>query len=190
MKGQAAKSGREKAKRETARTHRRFWPTVLIVFSGLAVLAAGLLLLQSDTGVSTTKARVLNRYPHDPQAFTQGLVYSNGFLYESTGQYGESTLRRVALETGEVVAEVRLEPELFGEGLALQGNRLIQLTWKAGRGLVYDGETLEKVDEFEYEGEGWGLVTDGKRLLMSSGSSRLQVVDPETWEVTGEVRVR
>jgi glutaminyl-peptide cyclotransferase len=103
--------------------------------------------------------------------------------------HGESTGRRVALETGEVEKQVDLDEELFGEGLARVGDRLIQLTWRDGKALVWDLHTFEKVGEFEYTGEGWGLCFDGRRLVMSSGNDRLQFRDPETFEKIGEVRV-
>lgn len=124
--------------------------------------------------------RVVREFPHDPQAFTQGLFFHDGVLYESTGLRGESTLRRVALDTGEVLAERRLLPALFGEGAALVGDRIVQLTWKAGLGFVYDLASFRLLREFRYPGEGWGLTFDGERLVMSDGSDSLRFLDPET----------
>jgi glutaminyl-peptide cyclotransferase len=126
--------------------------------------------------------RIINRYPHDPGAFTQGLVYHDGYLYESTGLYGRSTVRRVELETGAVVQIHRLGDGLFGEGLAIMGDEMFQLTWQREVGFVYDRESFELVRQFNYEAEGWGLATDGERLIMSDGSHYLYIRDPESFE--------
>jgi glutaminyl-peptide cyclotransferase len=129
-------------------------------------------------------------YPHDSGAFTQGLVYTDAWLYESTGLEGQSSLRRVELGTGRVDARVELEPDLFGEGLALVGERLIQISWQQGRALVWSLDSLQLEREFTYEGEGWGLCHDGTRLVMSDGSSVLQLRDPHTFELLGTLDVR
>lgn len=134
--------------------------------------------------------RILDRYTHDTTAYTQGLVYEGGSLYESTGQYGRSTLRRVDLQTGEVEQSVTLPRDRFGEGLALLDGRLYQLTWKAGIAYVYDAATLALTDSASYEGEGWGLTTDGTSLIMSDGTSRLRFLDPATFQVTRTLEVR
>ena len=133
---------------------------------------------------------VLATYPHDPGAFTQGLLLEDGWFYESTGLYGESSLREVVPETGEVLREVELAPDLFAEGLTLVDNRLIQLTWKAGVALVYNADTFEQADTFSYEGEGWGLCYDGEELVMSDGSATLTRRDPETFAPLETVEVR
>lgn len=140
--------------------------------------------------VARHAAEAVNVFPHDPRAFTQGLVFDEGGLFESTGQYGESTLRRVSLETGAVERRVRLSPALFGEGIALWGDRLIQLTWQSGVALVSDKRTFAPLHRFVYEGEGWGLASDGRRLVMSDGSSTLCFRDPESFEVCGRLAVR
>ncbi|ADI13711.1 glutaminyl-peptide cyclotransferase [Truepera radiovictrix] len=132
---------------------------------------------------------VLATYPHDPEAFTQGLLWDGGRLFESTGLYGASTLREVVPETGEVVRLVALDARYFGEGLALVGDRLIQLTWQEGTAFVYDRATFERVGTFSYEGEGWGLCFDGEALYMSDGSATLTRRDPETFEVLETVEV-
>ncbi|MBI4775807.1 MAG: glutaminyl-peptide cyclotransferase [Deltaproteobacteria bacterium] len=134
--------------------------------------------------------RIVNRYPHDPEAFTQGLMIADGYLYESTGLWGASTVRKVRLQTGEVVASVRLDPTLFGEGLTEWSNVLIQLTWRAGRALMYDRNDLNVLGEFKYEGEGWGITKWGSFLIMSNGSSELRFLDPSTFTVVRRVRVR
>ena len=138
-------------------------------------------------------ARVIAEYPHDPSSFTQGLLVHDGALYESTGHYGQSLVRKLVPESGEVLAERRLEPRLFGEGLALvtspDGGRLVQLTWREGVALLWDPEDLEPVGERSYRGEGWGLTFDGERLILSDGGSALSFRDPETLEETGRVEV-
>lgn len=116
---------------------------------------------------------VLNTYPHDTSAFTEGLIYANGYLYESTGEYGQSTLREVDLETGEIVRGVRLPSELFGEGLALVDDQLIQLTWREGVGIRFDLATFKPVTAFRYLDEGWGMCYDGDHLYTSNGSSSI-----------------
>jgi glutamine cyclotransferase len=134
--------------------------------------------------------RVVAEYPHDPGAFTQGLVFIDGELYEGTGLHGASTLRRVHLASGNVLAAVALPRRFFGEGIAVLGDRIYQLTWQNGVAIVYDRETFEPVDTFRYETEGWGLTTDGTRLIMSDGSDALVFRDPETFDVLGGVSVR
>ena len=126
--------------------------------------------------------RVVAEYPHDRRAFTQGLVYADDVLYEGTGLNGQSTVRRVDLESGEVLQAVGLSEEYFGEGIAVVDDRIYQLTWTNGVCVVYDRETFEVVKAFGYTTEGWGLTTDGERLIMSDGTNRLYVRDPETFE--------
>jgi glutamine cyclotransferase len=132
---------------------------------------------------------ILHTFPHDPQAFTQGLVYNEGYLLESTGLYGESTLRKVNLGTGEVRDQVDLDPAYFGEGLALFEDNLFQLTWRENTGFVYDLEDFSLVNQFRYPTEGWGLTDDGERLIMSDGTSRLYFLDPSSLQITGTIEV-
>lgn len=132
---------------------------------------------------------IVATYPHDPQAYTQGLVYAGGVLYESTGRHGATTLRRVDLESGEVL-QIRLLPErYFGEGLALFQDRLYQLTWREQVGFVYDRATFRLLRTFSYATEGWGLCHDGQRLILSDGSATLRFLDPDTLQETGSVEV-
>jgi glutamine cyclotransferase len=133
--------------------------------------------------------RVIRSFPHDPEAFTQGLVFHDGYLYESTGRWGQSSLRQVELETGRVLRMVGLPREHFGEGLALWRDRLIQLTWTSGTGFVYDLRTFAEAGRFSYEGEGWGLTHDGRHLLMSDGGDSLRRLDPETYTEAGRIPV-
>ena len=119
-------------------------------------------------------------YPHDPCAFTQGLIFANGFLYESTGLNGKSSLRQVELETGRVLKKYDLPFQYFGEGLTLWHGSLIQLTWTSGKGFVYNLQSFAVEREFSYSGEGWGLTNDGKSLIMSNGTEELIFLNPAT----------
>lgn len=139
--------------------------------------------------VQAMKVEVVDSLPHDRGAYTQGLLWHEGRLYESTGQYRSSTLRQVDPATGEIVSSRKLPDSMFGEGLARVGNRLIQLTWRENTALVWDLETLSEVARFDFAGEGWGLCYDGNHLVMSDGSSRLTVRDPQTFEAVREVEV-
>jgi glutamine cyclotransferase len=133
---------------------------------------------------------VVHTYPHDSGAYTQGLVYLDGGLYEGTGLNGQSSLRRVDLETGEVLQQHDLAPEYFGEGVAVLGDRIFQLTWQSQLGFVYDRESFAPLRTFEYSTEGWGLTHDGSRLIMSDGTATLYFRDPETLAETGRVEIR
>jgi glutamine cyclotransferase len=132
---------------------------------------------------------VVKAFPHDRRAFTQGLIYLEGYLYESTGLYGESSLRKVALETGEVLQQIDLSPDVFAEGLADWQATLVQLTWREHTGFVYDRADFSLLDSFTYPTEGWGLTQDGERLIMSDGTSSLQFLNPETFEPIKSVKV-
>ncbi len=133
--------------------------------------------------------RIINRYPHDTNAFTQGLLFYAGFLYESTGIRGQSSLRKVELETGHVLQRYRLPTQFFGEGLALWQGKLIQLTWQGGIGFVYDRETFKRLYSFHYSTEGWGITLNNKYLIMSNGSSTLYFLNPETFQPIRILRV-
>jgi glutamine cyclotransferase len=136
----------------------------------------------SGTGaVVNDRARIVASFPHDTSAYTQGLIFHAGALYESTGLFGRSSVRRVELETGRVEQSVGLDPALFGEGIALVGETIYQVTWQAGRAFAYDRATLERRGSFTYEGDGWGLATDGQSLILSDGSSRIRFLDPATF---------
>ena len=133
---------------------------------------------------------VVDVLPHDPTAFTQGLAYEDSVFYEGTGLNGRSSLRRVHPETGAVMQSVPLPNDYFGEGIAVCGDRLVQLTWRSGIGLVYDKHDLRLLDQFAYNSEGWGITCDGEHLIMSDGSARLYFRDPETFLVEYYVTVR
>ncbi len=146
-------------------------------------------LAENPSAVPRLKVRVLEEYPHDPSAYTQGLLWVGDGLIESTGLHGLSTLRRVDLPTGRVIDRLKLDSALFGEGLARVGDRLFQLTWQAQLGLIYDLETLKPEGQFFYKGEGWGLCFDGESLVMSDGSDTLSFRDPETFAEKGRRKV-
>jgi len=143
----------------------------------------------SGPGVPTYSYDVVNVWPHDRGAFTEGLTYLKGILLESTGLNGVSTLRKVDLQTGRVLQEVELSSEYFGEGMTVLGDRIFQLTWKNQKGFVYNLETMEVEREFSYTGEGWGLTTDGQSLIMSNGTNQIQFLDPATFQVTRTISV-
>jgi glutamine cyclotransferase len=134
--------------------------------------------------------KVVNTYPHARDAFTEGLVCENGLLYEGTGNYGSSTLRKVKLETGKILQIRELPPGYFGEGITIYGNRIIQLTWKSHLGFVYDKASFKLLRKFRYPTEGWGITHDESRLIMSDGTSILYFLNPETFEETGRIQVR
>ena len=132
---------------------------------------------------------IINVYPHNSNAFTQGLLFYNDKFYESTGLKGHSTLREIDLETGQVIKHVSLANKYFGEGLALVNDKLIQLTWQSKRAFVYDIDSFEQEKYFSYEGEGWGLCFDGTDLYMSNGTSIIQRRDPESFEITKNISI-
>lgn len=133
--------------------------------------------------------KVLKTFPHDPHAFTQGLEYYGGFLYESTGETGQSSVRKIELETGKVLQKTELGAEYFGEGLTIFRGKIYQLTWLTKVGFVYDVKTLRKLKEFNFYGEGWGLAHDAKNLILSDGTNKLRYLDPETFAVVHKLEV-
>ncbi len=140
--------------------------------------------------IPVQRYKIINIYPHDPKAFTQGLVYHQGVLYEGTGLEGQSSLRKVELETGKVLQIHRLAAQYFGEGIAIWQDKIIQLTWTSQVGLVYDLATFEQVGEFNYPTEGWGITHDGEKLIMSDGTDTLYFLAPDTFEKIGQVKVK
>lgn len=154
-----------------------------------APLGAAAIAVEGPAPVEQLRLEIVRVLPHDPGAFTQGLVWNGRTLYESTGLLGRSSLREVELETGRVVRRVALPPHVFGEGLALVEGRLVQLSWQNGLAFVWDAATFEPRGEHRYAGEGWGLCYDGRRLVMSDGSSTLAFRDPATFAETGRLGV-
>lgn len=141
------------------------------------------------SSVPTFTYEVVNTYQHDPKAFTQGLIYFGGMLYESTGQYDESTIRKVDLRSGKVVQQVQLGDDFFGEGATVFRDKLYQLTWREGTAFVYTLPDLKPEKEIRYSGEGWGLANDGTNLIMSDGTHVIRFVDPETFKTVRTVTV-
>ena len=140
--------------------------------------------------VPTYGYEVVKTYPHSTDAFTQGLEYRDGKLWESTGQEGESSLRLVELETGKVLDKLDIPMPYFAEGLTLLNGKIYQLTWQNQVGFIYDAQTLNKVGQFNYQGEGWGLTNDGQSLILSDGTNQIRFLDPGTFKVTKTIAVR
>lgn len=156
----------------------------------LAVLIAAFC-VAAQPGGSTPEytVRVLHVYPHDPTAFTQGLEYRDGFLYEGTGLEGHSTLRKVELETGKIVQETSLSSEYFGEGITVLHHQIVELTWLTQKGFVYDQGTFRLLRSFPYPGEGWGLTNDGRQIYMSDGTTQIRCWDAATLRETRRIDV-
>lgn len=143
----------------------------------------------APTRTPTYVAEVLQSWPHDPDAYTQGLLFQDGKLFESTGLVGKSSIREVDLTSGRVLRKKDLPEPYFGEGIAIVGNDLFEITWTSGAAFVYDAKTFEKKGQLKYEGEGWGLTTDGTSIVMSDGTAALRFRDPKTFAVTRSITV-
>ncbi len=168
---------------------------ILYVLAVLITLAASvtaiILMLKLPHNVNPKEYSyiVISTYPHDKNAFTQGLLFDGGVLYESTGLYGSSSIRRIKLETGEVLQTHELPSQYFGEGITLFDNKIIQLTWQSNKGFVYDKASFELLQTFDYSTEGWGITYDGSRLIMSDGTSNLYFLNTETFQRMGQIEV-
>jgi glutamine cyclotransferase len=171
--------------------HRRHGP-IAAALIGAIILASASFYLNSlqDRPVQTYTYMVMHAYPHDPTAFTQGLAFDNGFLYEGTGLRGQSSLRRVELESGNVLQTHNLSSEYFGEGITIHRDKIFQVTWRSHQGFVYDKDSFKLIDTFEIATEGWGLTHDGSSLILSDGTSTLRFIDLDTHEETRAVEVR
>jgi glutaminyl-peptide cyclotransferase len=143
----------------------------------------------SQAAIPIYDYEIVHTYPHDPSAFTEGLFYLNGFLYESTGLEQHSSIRKVRIETGEVLQKIDIPPQYFGEGIVDWQGHLISLTWKSHRGFVFNLRTFELQRHFEYPGEGWALTRNDKQLIMSDGTPELRFLDPKTLAQTGRIQV-
>lgn len=163
--------------------HLFIFPLALILFTVICCSN------KSAGQVKQYSYKILAEYPHDVQAYTQGLFIHQGILYESTGQYGQSSLRRVDLKTGRIVDIVPLLKRFFAEGACVLNDKIYLLTWQEQTVLVFDLKTLRQIGEFRYQGEGWGLTTDGKHLIMSDGSSSLRFMNPDTFAEVRHVNV-
>jgi glutamine cyclotransferase len=173
---------------------------VFLAGAGIMTLASGLGVYGQGSGAPPrvpppgSKApvsgfTVVNTYPHDPTAFTQGLEYRDGFLYEGLGQQGKSGIRRVALETGKVLQEFKIPPGYFGEGITVTAGKLFELSWKDKTGFVYDAKTFRLIRNFSYFGEGWGLTHDETSLIMSDGTSALRFLETTRFSERRRVKV-
>ncbi|HEU4767279.1 MAG TPA: glutaminyl-peptide cyclotransferase [Pyrinomonadaceae bacterium] len=170
----------------------------------ILVLALSLASLQCNGGANTNVApanaaenavvpsfsyEIVNAWPHDATAFTQGLVFLDGKLLESTGQEGDSSLRIVEPQTGKILKKIDVPIPYFAEGIAVLNNKIYQLTWQHRLGFIYDTQNLQKISEFQYSGEGWGLTTDGRSLILSDGSNRIRFLNPDSFQVTKTIAV-
>ena len=143
----------------------------------------------SNAPASKYGYQILNIFPHDSNAFTQGLILVDGKLLESTGQEGRSSLRNVEIASGKVLKNVEVPPPYFAEGITVLNGKIYQLTWQHNVGFIYNLQTFEKAGQFDYDGDGWGLTTDGQSLIMSDGSNRLKFIDPASFRVTRTISV-
>lgn len=163
---------------------------LVIIFLHAALLFSQASFAAEGDSYSVFGYEIVNTYPHDSTAFTQGLAYDgNGVIYEGTGLYGRSSLRRVDLEAGRVLQQTDISSSLFGEGIALWEDRIVQLTWQSGLGLVYAKENLTAIESFRYQTEGWGITSDNQSLIMSDGSNVLHILDPESFVEKGRINV-
>ncbi len=165
---------------------------IILTFTTILVVSITAYILLSNKPASTATQytyTVVNEFPHDTNAFTQGLVIDNGVLYEGTGLYRQSTLRRVDLKTGEVLQSHALSNEYFGEGITVFGDRIMQLTWQSHIGFVYDKNTFELLQNFTYPTQGWGITHNGTHLIMSDGTANLYFLNPQTFERVGQISV-
>ena len=160
---------------------------IVLLAAALAAAACG---PASEAGdIPEYTYRVIHTYPHDNHAFTQGLLYLNGFLYEGTGQNAESSIRKVELATGKVLQQHDIPEAYFGEGIVNWKDRLIEITWTTQVGFIYDLATFQLKSQFQYPGQGWGLTQDGKRIVMSDGTPQIRFWDPETLAELGRINV-
>jgi glutamine cyclotransferase len=170
---------------------KKTYPILILVTVLVVVLTVSFILITRPAATTTPTEgyEIVKTYPHDTDAFTEGLVYDSGYLYESTGLYGSSTLRRVDIETGAVLKSLSLSNQYFGEGTTIIGDEIIQLTYRSNVGFVYNKESFALIREFTYPTEGWGLTYNGSRLIMSDGSANLYFLDPTTFERVGRITV-
>jgi glutamine cyclotransferase len=156
---------------------------------GVLLLTIAISSTASPSSVDVASYQIVHTFPHDPTSFTQGLLFVDGHLYESTGLRGHSSIRMVDVNTGRTLQKYDMPPDQFGEGLTEWNNTLVQLTWQAHKGFVYDRFSFALLRTFSYAGEGWGLTHDDKRLIMSDGTSDLRFLDPKTFRETGRIHV-
>ncbi|MFW6308826.1 MAG: glutaminyl-peptide cyclotransferase [bacterium] len=158
------------------------------VIISLLILSTLLFITSVSAEITHYSYEIINTYPHDEEAFTQGLEYENGYLFEGTGLRGESSLRRIELKTGEIKQIHKLDDKYFGEGITIFADKIYQLTWQSKTGFIYDLD-FKQLAEFDYPGEGWGLTNNNKYLIMSDGTSKLYFLDPESQTKEKEITV-
>ena len=158
--------------------------------AGVGVVLAAVWAMDREASPVVYGYEVVNVFPHDPEAYCQGLVFDDGCLYEGTGLYGQSAVRKIELPTGRILQEVKLTEQYFGEGITAFHDQLIQLTWRNEVGIVYDKQTLAYKSRFRYTGQGWGLTHDGQHLILSDGTSTLRFLDPKSYRVVRRLTVR
>jgi len=168
--------------------------SVFFFCTGLEQATAELQQSSSFGLLKTTKApisniNIVNIFPHDPESFTEGLVYHKGYLYESTGLNGQSFLKKTEIKSGKIIKEVKLSEKYFAEGMAILDNKIYQLTWQNQTGFIYDLQSFKETGKFSYSGEGWGLTTNGEKLFMSNGSPMISCIDPVSFAVIRKIKV-
>ncbi len=169
--------------------HRRRSSQLLNIACALSFLATAAIARAADPSAIVDSYKVVHVYPHDSSAFTQGLIYLDGFLYEGTGLNGRSSIRMVDLESGKVLQHYDIPHKYFGEGLTNWGSTLVELTWQAHQGFVYDRFSFRLLRTFHYPGEGWGLTHDGRSLILSDGTPNIRFLDPRTFVQLRQIRV-
>jgi glutamine cyclotransferase len=162
----------------------------LCLLATLAIISCSSQSQSTSQPTNTYTYQIINTYPHDRNAFTEGLAFDNGSLYESTGRYGSSSLRKVALPTGDVLQLYKLPVEYFGEGISIYDDTIVQLTWQSHTGFIYNKDSFSLLRHFSYPTEGWGITYDGKHLIMSDGTSTLHLLNPDTQKFAGEIDIR
>ncbi len=172
---------------------KRSWTLPIAVVALIAGIAGWEVVRRGASAAQDTLDQgyeILARHPHDPTSYTQGLYFEDGILVEGTGRRGQSVLRKVEIDSGNVIQEVALSSQYFGEGIATVDSRIFQLTWTSGLGFIYDKDSLRQIGQFSYPGEGWGLTTDGQDLIMSDGTAMLRFLDPDSFAEVRRVEVR
>jgi len=162
---------------------------LVILSSAFLALASAPAMAQTTPAVPQYTVRIVKTFPHDPKAFTEGLFYDRGFLYESTGRNGSSFIRKVDLDSGKIVLSAKVANTYFGEGIVAWKGRIVSLTWQTEKGFIWDQRSLKLKSSFGYVGEGWGMTHDAQNLIMSDGTSVLKFMDPDTLKVARQVIV-
>lgn len=152
-------------------------------------IATGSIRVKPDKAPVQYKYDLVKVYPHDPKAYTQGLAYHDGYMYEGTGQYGESSIRKTNMKDGKILSVLNIDSQLFGEGITLYKDKIYQITWRSRKGFIYDLKTFSLESTFQYNSEGWGITTAGDHLIMSDGSNKLYHVAPSTFNILKEIEV-